>query len=60
MPNSYLHHAISDLQISGGGLRKFIDTRWTSAYECTMSVSRLERAFIKVNIVLNILYINSQ
>lgn len=48
MTNSYLSHAISELKISGGGLRKFIDTRWTSAYECTSSVCRLERAFIKI------------
>ncbi|CAG8842313.1 36762_t:CDS:2, partial [Racocetra persica] len=46
-PSSYLHQAICELKIVGGGLKKFVDTRWTSAYECTLSVSRLERAFIK-------------
>jgi len=53
MTNSYLSHAISELKISGGGLRKFIDARWTSAYECTSSVCRLERAFIKVHTFIN-------
>ncbi|CAG8829029.1 188_t:CDS:2, partial [Racocetra persica] len=47
-PNAYLQQAINELNISGGGLKKFIDTRWVSAYECTLSVSRLERAFIKI------------
>ncbi|CAG8464086.1 10197_t:CDS:2 [Scutellospora calospora] len=47
-PNAYLQQAINELKISGGGLKKFIDTRWTSAYECTLSVNRLERAFVKI------------
>ncbi|CAG8457809.1 42767_t:CDS:2 [Gigaspora margarita] len=47
-PNSYLHQAICELKIPGGGLKKFVDTRWTSAYKCTLSVSRLECAFIKI------------
>jgi len=48
-PNAYLQEAIHNLQIPGGGLKKFVDTRWVSAYEHVLSVSRLERAFIKVN-----------
>ncbi|CAG8515010.1 527_t:CDS:2 [Gigaspora rosea] len=40
--NAYLQQAIHELNIPGGGLRKFIDTRWTSAYECTLSISQLE------------------
>ncbi|CAG8810444.1 15413_t:CDS:2, partial [Gigaspora rosea] len=58
MPNSCLSHAISELKISGGGLRKFIDTRWTSAYECTSSVCRLERAFIKILYPIRIAIMN--
>ncbi|CAG8805987.1 12242_t:CDS:2, partial [Racocetra persica] len=42
-PNAYLQQAVNELKISGGGLKKFVDTRWTSAYECTLSVSQLER-----------------
>ncbi|CAG8697439.1 12965_t:CDS:1, partial [Ambispora gerdemannii] len=45
--NALLKQAIEELQISGDGLKKFIDTRWTLAYESIMSVNRLERAFIK-------------
>ncbi|CAG8788168.1 17244_t:CDS:2, partial [Cetraspora pellucida] len=41
-PNSHLHYAISELKIFGGGLKKFIDTRWTSTYEYALSFSRLE------------------
>ncbi|CAG8557112.1 35729_t:CDS:2, partial [Racocetra persica] len=49
-PNAYLQQAIHELNIPGGGLRKFVDTRWTSAYECTLSVSQLEYALIKATI----------
>ncbi|CAG8696961.1 7553_t:CDS:1, partial [Ambispora gerdemannii] len=45
--NTLLKQAIEELQISGGGLKKFIDTQWTSAYKSIISVNRFERAFIK-------------
>ncbi|CAG8764683.1 12360_t:CDS:2, partial [Gigaspora rosea] len=44
----YSINPINELKIVGGGLKKFVDTRWTSAYECTLSVSRLKCAFIKI------------
>ncbi|CAG8693042.1 12411_t:CDS:2 [Gigaspora margarita] len=47
-PSSYLHQAICELNIASSGLKKFVDTRWTSAYESTLLVSQLERAFIKI------------
>ncbi|CAG8760852.1 39320_t:CDS:2 [Gigaspora margarita] len=51
-PNAYLQQAIHELNIPGGELRKFIDTRWTSAYECTLSISQLEHALIKAQLTM--------
>ena len=56
-PNVYLQQAINELKISGGGLKKFIDTRWTSEYECTLSVNRLERAFVKVRYYILLIFL---
>ncbi|CAG8564730.1 17932_t:CDS:2 [Racocetra persica] len=38
-PNAHLQEAIHNLQISGGGLKKFVDTRWISVYEYVLSVT---------------------
>ncbi|CAG8803934.1 15341_t:CDS:2, partial [Racocetra persica] len=39
--------AVCELQISGDSLKRFVNTRWTSAYEYTLSVVQFQCAFIK-------------
>jgi hypothetical protein len=36
--------------ISGGGLKKYCETRWTSSYDTISSVARLQEPLEKVNI----------
>ena len=36
--------------ISGGGLKKYCETRWTSSYDTTSSVTCLQKLLEKVNI----------
>jgi hypothetical protein len=40
--HALLIRAISEKGIIGGGLKKFVKTRWTSVYECVSSVYRLK------------------
>ncbi|CAJ0648070.1 522_t:CDS:2, partial [Entrophospora sp. SA101] len=40
--NHYLKEAIQRFEISGGGLKTYIKTRWSSAWDCLNSVKRLE------------------
>jgi len=39
----------TDMNISGGGLKKYCETRWTSSYETISSVVRLKLPLEKVN-----------
>ncbi|CAG8635797.1 13150_t:CDS:2, partial [Racocetra fulgida] len=37
-----LNQKILQYQVSGGGLKTYIETRWTTIYECTSSIVRLK------------------
>ena len=41
--------AATTLQIEGGGLKTYSETRWTSMYEAANSVSRLQSALEHVS-----------
>jgi hypothetical protein len=43
---------------TGGGLKLFVKTRWTTAYDCVSSVLRLESAIKSVNFLIKLLYLN--
>ena len=39
-----LKEAIEIKNIQGGGLKTYVETRWTTIYECTSSIWRLKDA----------------
>jgi hypothetical protein len=39
-----LKNAIEVKNIQGGGLKTYVETRWTTVYECTSSIWRLKNA----------------
>jgi len=39
--------------VSGGGLKGYVKTRWTSAWDCVNSILRLESVFKAVNNFIN-------
>ena len=41
---SWLKDAIELKNIQGGGLKTYVETRWTTVYECTSSIWRLKDA----------------
>jgi hypothetical protein len=41
---SWLKDAIDLKNIQGGGLKTYVETRWTTVYECTHSIWRLKDA----------------
>ena len=41
-PKEFLESKISEKKIEGGGLKTYLDTRWTTVYEMLNSISRLE------------------
>jgi hypothetical protein len=41
-PKELLELKISEKQIAGGGLKTYLDTRWTTVYEMLNSISQLE------------------
>ncbi len=43
-----LSKSANTLKISGGGLKSFIKTRWTSMYESTYSIVRMRKALEEV------------
>ncbi len=49
MAGSLLKRYIEEYQIKGGGLKTFVETRWTSMYETASSVVRLQIALEKVS-----------
>ncbi|CAB4444994.1 unnamed protein product [Rhizophagus irregularis] len=42
--SSWLNEAIKSKNIEGGGLKTYVETRWTTVYECVHSVWRLKDA----------------
>jgi hypothetical protein len=47
-----LTDATATLKIEGGGLKTYSETRWTSMYEATSSVSRLRNALEHVSLLI--------
>ena len=43
-----LNQYINEMNITGGGLKKYCETRWTSSYETISSVTRLQEPLEKV------------
>jgi Protein of unknown function (DUF 659) len=54
---NYLREEIVTGLISGGNLKTYVKTRWTTAFECTESLLRLEICFRNVSILHYNLYI---
>ena len=48
LPNNLLAAKISEKKISGGGLKTYIDTRWTTVYAMLKSVYQLETCLKEV------------
>jgi len=46
----YLREEIVNELITGGNLKTYIKTRWSSAFDCTASILRLETCFRNVSI----------
>ena len=44
LASSWLKEAIQLKNINGGGLKTYVETRWTTVYECTSSIWRLKDA----------------
>ncbi len=51
-PGDLLKSKISEKQIAGGGLKTYLDTRWTTVYEMLESVYRLETCLKEVYIII--------
>lgn len=51
LANSWLKEAINAKNIAGGGLKTYVETRWTTVHECTASVYRLKDALLHVCIL---------
>lgn len=49
--NDLLEKLIMKYQITGGGLKTYVKTRWISVAECVNSVLRLKRCFNEVSII---------
>ena len=43
---------IEEMNISGGSLKTYCETRWTLCYDIIKSVTRLQEPLEKVNIIL--------
>ena len=48
-----LENAIKEKAIKGGGIKLYVQTRWTTMYECANSIVRLKPAFNYVSIKYN-------
>jgi hypothetical protein len=48
LANSWLNDAIKAKNVTGGGLKSYVETRWTTVYECTSSIYRLKDALLHV------------
>lgn len=49
LPQSLLEKKIKEKNIKGGGLKRYVSTRWTTAYEMLQSIFRLETCLKEVN-----------
>ena len=49
LPQSLLEDKIKEKNIKGGGLKTYVNTRWTTAFEMLQSISRLEICLKEVN-----------
>jgi hypothetical protein len=47
--NDLINKLITKYQITGGGLKTFVKTRWISVAECTNSILRLKKCLIEVS-----------
>ncbi|CAB5180156.1 unnamed protein product [Rhizophagus irregularis] len=48
LASTWLKEAIDAKNIAGGGLKMYIETRWTTVHKCTSSVYRLKDALLHV------------
>lgn len=48
LASAWLKEAIQLKKIEGGGLKTYVETRWTTVYECVLSVWRLKDALQNV------------
>ena len=48
LANSWLKDAIKTKNITGGGLKSYVETRWMTVYECTSSIYRLKDVLLHV------------
>jgi len=48
LAKTWLKEAIEEKHLSGGGLKMYVETRWTTVYECTSSIYRLKEALQQV------------
>lgn len=51
LASNWLKEAIDAKNIVGGGLKTYVETRWTTVHECTASVYRLKDALLHVCII---------
>ena len=51
---AFLQQEIIDNMIKGGGLKNYVATRWTTAFDCTDSIVRCENALKQVIIYLKL------
>lgn len=49
LPQNLLEKKIKEKNIKGGGLKTYVSTRWTTAYEMLRSIIRLETCLKEVN-----------
>lgn len=49
LPQNLLEQKIKEKSIKGGGLKTYVSTRWTTAYEMLQSIIRLETCLKEVN-----------
>ena len=46
--NALLKQFINEYHIISGGLKIYVETRWTSVYDCVLSIIRLKRCLEEV------------
>ncbi len=56
LPQSLLEDKIKEKNIKGGGLKTYVSTRWTTAYEMLQSICRLETCLKEVVIFTLLVY----
>ena len=56
LPQSLLEEKIKEKNIKGSGLKTYVITRWTTAYEMLQSICRLETCLKEVIILLILVF----